>query len=201
MLSSLRNLGGVFILVVVLVATSCNSDKKVSEPKIDTSSLEFNKPATPVKQPVGFNKKAKADQDKLITGGMKWSTFDDLPEKKERGSKKYLIDVYTTWCGWCKILDKKTFTDPQVQKVLRENFHIIKFDAERKESVYFDGAEYSWMDDGKKGINSLAPKLLGSRLTYPTLVYLDEDMKLIKSSPGYKNPEQLLEEIEVIIRS
>ena len=28
--------------------------------------------------------------------------------------RKYFIDVYTDWCGWCKKMDKDTFQNPEV---------------------------------------------------------------------------------------
>lgn len=164
------------------------TDLKVKFPSQGSSSGESSTEVAPPK-------------DKFNTGAINWLKIDDLPKNKKGSSKKYLIDVYTTWCGWCKIMDKKTFTNPDVQRMLKENFHVAKFDAESKESVNFGGEQYNWRDDGRKGVNTLAVKLLDSRLTYPTLVYLDEDMNRIKVSAGYKNPEQLLAELEVIIRS
>ncbi len=135
----------------------------------------------------------------LDTGGLKWTTFDRLARENNAGDgKKYLVDVYTEWCGWCKVMDKKTFTDPEIQEYLRENFHIVKFDAEQRESVPFKGQQYDWVSGGRRGINKLALELLGNRMSYPTLVYLDENMNKITASPGYKTPEQLIEELKAI---
>jgi len=138
-------------------------------------------------------------QNHLNTGGLQWTTFERLAKQTENiGNKKYLVDVYTEWCGWCKVMDKKTFTDPQIQKYLRENFHIVKFDAEQKEKLSFKGKEYEWISTGRKGINKLSLELLGNKMSYPTLVYLDENMNKITASPGYKTPEQLIKELKAI---
>jgi thioredoxin-related protein len=137
-------------------------------------------------------------EEHLNTGGLMWTTFDKLAKENNSDNKKYLVDVYTEWCGWCKVMDKKTFTDPAIQKYLKKNFHIVKFDAERKNSVPFKGKQYEWVAGGRRGINQLALELLGSRLSYPTLVYLDENMNKITSSPGYKTPEQLIQELKAI---
>jgi len=135
----------------------------------------------------------------LNTGGLEWTTFEKIArENKGADGKKYLVDVYTEWCGWCKVMDKKTFTDPAIQAYLRENFHIVKFDAEQRENVSFKGKEYEWVSGGRRGINKLAIELLGNRMSYPTLVYLDENMNKITASPGYKTPEQLIEELKAI---
>ena len=135
----------------------------------------------------------------LDTGGLKWTTFDKIARSGEnKGNKKYLVDVYTEWCGWCKVMDKKTFTDPKVQEYLRENFHIVKFDAEQKETVKFKEKDYKYIPGGRKGINQLALELLGNRMSYPTLVYLDENLNKITASPGYKKPDQLMKELKAI---
>jgi len=137
----------------------------------------------------------------LNAGGMKWTTFDKIARSGEnKENKKYLVDVYTEWCGWCKVMDKKTFTDPDIQKYLDKNFHIVKFDAEQKESVKFKDKEYNYISGGKNGINQLALELLGSRMSYPTLVYLDENLNKITASPGYKKPDQLMKELEAIVK-
>ena len=92
----------------------------------------------------------------------------------------YFFDIYTVWCGWCKVMDKKTFTDPEVAKLLNDNFANVKFDAEQKENIQLNGKNYGWRAAGKRGINELAVELLGQRLSYPSFVILDENFKIIK---------------------
>ena len=123
--------------------------------------------------------------------------MDQLAKIPLSGSKFYLIDVYTEWCGWCKVMDKKTFSDTEVQGYLKKNFHLIKFDAERNESVSFKNKIYNWVEGGKRGHNELALELLNGKMAYPGLVYLDADLNVIKVSSGYKNPKELLLEMEL----
>ena len=49
----------------------------------------------------------------VTEAGLSWYKIDDL-DQMDLGDKKVMIDMYTSWCGWCKVMDKKTFTDPQV---------------------------------------------------------------------------------------
>ena len=131
--------------------------------------------------------------DHYNTNGLKWMTIDEAATK--RNGKPFLIDVYTEWCGWCKVMDKKTFSDPEVQEYLRENYNIVKFDAEQKAPIEWKGKTFEFQPGGRKGVNTLARHLLGSRMGYPTIVYLDKDLNKVKSSPGFKDPEKLLTEI------
>ncbi len=130
--------------------------------------------------------------------GLSWYSIDDLDKMKNIEGKKVMIDMYTSWCGWCKVMDKKTFTDPAVIAYLNENFVLVKFNAEQKEPVVFQGETYEWTRSGRKGANKLAIKMMSGRMAYPTMVYLNDKLEVIKSSPGYKKPDQLLAELQVL---
>jgi len=185
------------LILALNLVIACKSETQTDSTDSEVASAEKNRthPAQKARQ---NSKKAKQQVDHLNAGGMEWMTFDDIAETPNREGKKYLVDVYTEWCGWCKVMDKKTFTDPNVQAYLDKNFHIVKFDAERKTSIPFKGKMYDWQQGGRNGINKLAIELLGPRMSYPTMVYLDENLNMIRSIPGYKKPDQLLADLKVI---
>ena len=91
---------------------------------------------------------------------VKWYTWDEAVKANEKAPKKFMIDLYTHWCGWCKRMDKTTFSDPKVAKYLNENFYPIKFNAEQKEEITFQGQTFKWVDGGRNGIHTLAYSLL-----------------------------------------
>ncbi|MCR9084859.1 MAG: thioredoxin family protein, partial [Cyclobacteriaceae bacterium] len=41
-----------------------------------------------------------------------WLKFEEAVAANQSDPKMLLVDVYTDWCGWCKKMDKETFTDP-----------------------------------------------------------------------------------------
>ncbi len=130
-------------------------------------------------------------------GELTWLTIEQASELgSQSNKKKFLVDVYTDWCGWCKVMDKKTFTDPALIKYLNENFHVVKFNAEQKEAVTYKGKTYNWEPMGRNGINTLGLELLQNRMSYPSLVYLNEKLEPITVSPGYKEPAQLMAELQ-----
>lgn len=130
--------------------------------------------------------------------GLKWYDFKTAVELNKKAKKKVLVDMYTSWCGWCKVMDRQTFTDQEVVEYLNENFILVKFNAETKEPVEFKGQTYVYKPMGRRGANGLAVQMLNGRLAYPSLVYLDADFNKIRVSPGFKKPQQLLDELKTL---
>jgi thioredoxin-related protein len=121
---------------------------------------------------------------------VKWMSFEEAVEASKSDKKKIFIDVYTDWCGWCKVMDKNTFNNQTIAEYLNENFHSVKLDAEGTGDINFRDKTYKYIPSGKKGIHELAYALLNGKLSYPTVVFLDEDFKMITPVPGYQKPEQ-----------
>ena len=97
------------------------------------------------------------------------STLDEaLTAAKEKHSP-ILVDFYTDWCGWCKKMDKETFTDAAVREKLG-GYVLLKLDADKFPEV----AE-------KYGVDG-----------YPTTVVLDEDGKMLAKRPGFMPPKDYM---------
>lgn len=123
-------------------------------------------------------------------GPVKWMSFEQAIEKSKVEKRKIFIDVYTDWCGWCKVMDKNTFSEKEVAKILNEQFYPVKFDAEQKEDIVFNGTTFKFVPQGNKGYHQLAAALLNNQLAYPTVVFLDEEFRMIQPLQGYqKAPE------------
>jgi len=121
---------------------------------------------------------------------VQWLTFEEAVEKSKTEKRKIFIDVYTDWCGWCKVMDKNTFNNEHIASILNEKFYPVKLDAEQRGDITFRGTTYKWIEGGKNGYHQLAAALLQSKLSFPTVVFLDEDFNMIQPLPGYQKPEQ-----------
>ena len=47
---------------------------------------------------------------------IKWITFDQALAAQKKKPKKIFVDVYTSWCGPCKMLASNTFTNKDLVK-------------------------------------------------------------------------------------
>jgi thioredoxin-related protein len=89
-------------------------------------------------------------------------------------------------------MDKDTFSNEVVAEILATRFYPVKFNAEGKEKVTFQGKTF--VNDGKSGpTHQLAIALLKGQLGYPTVVFLNEKGQLLAPVPGYQTPKQMEE--------
>lgn len=143
---------------------------------------------------VSLNSNAHAQENQLV----KWYTIEEVQDLVKKEPRKIYIDMYTDWCGWCKVMDKKTFTDQGIANHLNTNFYAVKFDAEGKDNVVFRNQTFKFVAQGSRGYHELAAALMQGKMSYPTSVFLDENLNIIAPLPGYQKPEQLDPVLEFI---
>ena len=112
----------------------------------------------------------------MQASGIKF-THTSLAEAKamaKKSGKLVFIDCYTTWCGPCKVLSTKVFTDPAVGAYFNKNFINVKLDMEKSADGRAVGSQYAVQ-------------------AYPTLLFINAKGDLVKRSVGLKNSQQLLD--------
>jgi thioredoxin-related protein len=111
----------------------------------------------------------------------------------EEDPKKIFIDVYTDWCGWCKRMDKATFQNAEVAAYMNTNYYNVKFDAEQKESVTILDNTFKFIPQGNRGYHELAAALLNGKMSYPTVVFMNDKFELLSPVPGYQEPKGFMQ--------
>jgi len=112
---------------------------------------------------------------------LKWMNFNEGYELAKKKNKIMLVDVYTDWCGWCKVMDRETYAKPEVIKMINADFVAIKFNPEKKDVVYtFEGKQYTG--------DQLAGVISNNQLTgYPTTIFMYPKGKKMNVVGGYQN--------------
>ena len=128
-----------------------------------------------------------------------WVDISEVESLIKKNPKKVLVDVYTPWCGPCKMMDRNTFTDPNIINQVGKNFYAVKFNAEGPDDVTFMGKNYSNPNyDPARARTRNGRHQLSSFFNvggYPCLVILDENMRIVDKILGYKTPTQLAPEL------
>jgi thioredoxin-related protein len=112
-----------------------------------------------------------------------WVPFNDGIAAAAKEKKPVVIDFYTSWCHWCKVMDKETFSVPEVKKFLAENFVTIRIDAEStRDTLDYKGQTYTPVELAR------AFRVSG----YPSLAYLDREGELVTVVPGFVPAKRFL---------
>jgi thioredoxin-related protein len=136
-----------------------------------------------------------------VEGGdaVKWYSWEEAVAANKKKKKKIFVDVYTDWCGWCKKMDKTTFSDPAIVKHMNDNFYCVKLDAEQKGVINYNGHPYKFVANyGRKGVHEFAFTLLDGTMSYPQYVFLDESESKLIVSKGYKQVDDFMKELKYI---
>lgn len=102
---------------------------------------------------------------------VKSNALMDVLEKADKKDKLIFVDMYTTWCLPCKIMDEEVFTDKDLSKFMNDNFINYKVDAEKNNGpslVFHFGAT-----------------------TYPLLLFLDEKGNILERKDGSASHSEL----------
>jgi thioredoxin-related protein len=93
-------------------------------------------------------------------------------KKADDGMLMLFVDVYATWCGPCKMMDRDVYTDPAVAEYMNANFVNVRMDGET--------------DYGRK--YAAAQQLQG----YPSMFVFSDEGDHISSIVGFKPATELL---------
>ena len=120
-----------------------------------------------------------------------WMSIEEAETRCAEEPRMVFIDVYTDWCGWCKRMDKDTFSNPVIAKYMNNHFYAVKLNAETSDTITFQGQQYVGFvrEDGRNGSHRLACTLLKGKMSYPSYVIMNEEMRVLQVIGGYQQAE------------
>lgn len=119
-----------------------------------------------------------------------WLSFEKAIELNKENPKLILIDVYTDWCGFCKKMDKETYSNKVIIDYINKNFYAIKLNGEGKKDITYKGYTFKYKKEGRSEYHELSAALLEGKLSYPTTIFMTENEELLQKIPGYLSKER-----------
>lgn len=55
--------------------------------------------------------------------------------RAKRENKPILLDIGAVWCHWCHVMDRESYDDPEVARIVNENFIALKVDRDERPDV------------------------------------------------------------------
>lgn len=117
-----------------------------------------------------------------------WLSVAEASTKLQQQKKPILIDLYTSWCGWCKQMDKKTYSNKSVANYLNDKFYTVKFDAESRSPITWEGKTYNYNPQYR--VNEFALYLAHGQLEFPTTIIIVPG-EAPQAIPGYLEPRDI----------
>jgi thiol:disulfide interchange protein len=129
------------------------------------------------------------------TPALTWYDFESGYEKAAKEGKILLVDAYTDWCGWCKVMDRNTYTNAQIIETLNNDFVAVKFNPEKAKTFKFGGRTMNndelllWLGRGKS-------------YGYPTSYFWTNPGKgeSLLVSVGYEEPGKFAETLQTVLK-
>ena len=120
---------------------------------------------------------------------IQWLTIAEVNDKMKNEPRPVLIDLYTNWCYWCKVMDKKTYNNNKVIAYINENFYAIKLNAESREPIEWGNKKYIY--NARNKVNDFALYLTNGQLGFPTTVIFPQIEKEPAAVPGFMAPKEM----------
>ncbi len=127
--------------------------------------------------------------NKVSNEKVQWLKLNEVAVKAKEQDKPILIDLYTDWCYWCKVMDKKTYNNKKVIDYINEHFYCARVNAETKEVLSWKNKDYLYDTNNK--INSFSLYLTYGRASFPTTVIIADENAAPIPIEGFMEPKEI----------
>lgn len=107
------------------------------------------------------------------------ATYEDVLAKAKSQNKPIMIDFSADWCVPCQVMESEVFTNPQLSRVINENFIALQVDV----------SQFTGMDIAEEYGVSI----------YPTIIFLHSDGNVANRQTGFCKTETLLNTAQRIV--
>jgi thioredoxin-related protein len=130
----------------------------------------------------------RADDPKAKKNAVTWLSFAQGLASSQKEKKMLVVDFYTTWCGWCKVMDKETYGNENVIKFAKEKLVLVKVNAESNDKTRFRDKEYTYRELALAfGVNG-----------YPATAFIDANGEVLTVVSGYIPADKFIPVLEYL---
>lgn len=132
----------------------------------------------------------QAQQPAPAAGHVEWVSLEEAQKRCETEPRRIFIDFTTSWCGWCKTMDRNTFSHPTIAAYMNKNYYCVSFNAETSDTVYFNNQAFVNKNPGvPRSTHDFAIAALRGQLSYPSYAIFNKARTGLSILQGYMPPE------------
>jgi len=129
-------------------------------------------------------------KEKIVdTTQITWLPYDEGIAKARENGKKILVNFTTSWCGYCKKMNREVFSSPDAIKLINNNFIPIKVDGDSQNELNIDGYKIT-----ERSLTKAEYKVTG----YPTYWLLTSETERLAPIKGYRPKDTFLDMLSYI---
>ena len=121
---------------------------------------------------------------------IQWLNLNKAEKLSEKYNSDMLIFFFRNGCPDCKQMKEQTLKDPEIIKLINENFFPVMIDGRTKDTIIYNGKKYSNQQPIKAGSffrHDLYHELVidgGHQYYYPYIIIIDGDHNIKEYLPG-----------------
>lgn len=126
---------------------------------------------------------------------VRWVSWDNVTEKINKGDKKFIVYFYYDGCKWCRFMEESTLSSDHLARFINHNFYAFHINASSSDKIVIGDKSYTSVRIGKYDFHELATDMLGGNMSFPSIVFLNEQFKKLGTYDQYidiQNFEMLL---------
>ena len=127
--------------------------------------------------------------------------LEEAQIRRSEAARPLIIFITADWCAYCRLMKKKVFSNPEVAGKLQAEFYLAELNGEFTGPISWAGKTYRFSPSGlRTGTHELALHLgaVNGKLTYPTMVILDENSKVLFRYGGFLTAMEMFEVLDTV---
>lgn len=143
-----------------------------------------------------IDREAQQPASQQTAAHVEWISIAEAQKRCDVEPRRIFIDFTTSWCGWCKTMDRNTFSNPVIAAYMNKNYYCVSFDAETSDTVIFNGQTFTNRKPGKikpgerGNPHDFAVAVLRGQMSYPSYGLFNKERNSVSILQGYMPPEQ-----------
>ncbi len=121
--------------------------------------------------------------------GLTWYPYPEALKLGKKEGKHVMVHFTATWCGWCRKMEKETYTDTSIIGTLNKDFVLTKVWGDQDSLFDIDGYKISERDLGQTQY---------AIRSYPTLAFVSPEGANLGTLPGYRQAPELKKILEFV---